>query len=135
MASSALLFAIKSAIRPTFSRGRHPAVQNFGDDRSQQWQPIQGAARPWLTAVVSWTSHQAHGGARCMPIPSLPLVAPALPGALPQDAVDQPGPLAVEPAAPFWLRFLSGVSLWLNRLFLSLVMALIGFTLWHWWQG
>lgn len=69
-----------------------------------------------------------------MPIPSLPLVAPALPGALPQDAA-QPDPRAVEPAAPFWLRLLSGVSLWLNRLFLSLVMALIGFTLWHWWQG
>ena len=70
-----------------------------------------------------------------MPIPSLPLVAPALPVALPQDAVAQPDPRAVEPAAPFWLRLLSGVSLWLNRLFLSLVMALIGFTLWHWWQG
>ncbi|MBA1260156.1 MULTISPECIES: hypothetical protein [Pseudomonadaceae] len=70
-----------------------------------------------------------------MPIPSLPLVAPALPGALPQDAAAQPDPRAVEPAAPFWLRLLSGVSLWLNRLFLSLVMALIGFTLWHWWQG
>lgn len=70
-----------------------------------------------------------------MPIPSLPLVAPALPGALPQHAAAQPGPRAVEPAVPFWLRLLSGVSLWLNRLFLSLVMALIGFTLWHWWQG
>ena len=70
-----------------------------------------------------------------MPIPSLPLVAPALPGALPQHAAAQPGPRAVKPAVPFWLRLLSGVSLWLNRLFLSLVMALIGFTLWHWWQG
>ncbi len=70
-----------------------------------------------------------------MPIPSLPLVTPTLPGVLSQDAVEQPGPLAVEPAVPFWFRLLSGVSLWLNRLFLSLVMALIGFTLWHWWQG
>lgn len=135
MASSALLFAIKSAIRPTFSRGRHPAVQNFSDDRLQRWQPIKGATRSWLVAAISQTSHQAHGGAHCMPIPSLPLVAPTLPGARSQDATAQPGPLAVEPAAPFWLRLLSGVSLWLNRLFLSLVMALIGFTLWHWWQG
>lgn len=70
-----------------------------------------------------------------MPIPSIPLVASTLPGALSQEATAQPGPLTVEPTAPFWLRLLSGVSLWLNRLFLSLVMALIGFTLWHWWQG
>ncbi|WP_158890630.1 MULTISPECIES: hypothetical protein [unclassified Pseudomonas] len=70
-----------------------------------------------------------------MPIPSIPLVAPTLPGVLAQEAVAQPGPLAAEPAVPFWLRLLNGVSLWLNRLFLGLVMALIGFTLWHWWQG
>ncbi|AXA64912.1 hypothetical protein CE139_03520 [Pseudomonas oryzihabitans] len=110
-------------------------VEDFGDDRAQEWQPVQGAARPWLTIGLSQISHKAHGGAHCMPIPSIPLVAPTLPGARSQDIVAQPGPLAAEPTAPFWLRLLNGVSLWLNRLFLGLVMALIGFTLWHWWQG
>jgi len=68
-----------------------------------------------------------------MPTPSIPLVSPALPGVLSQEAVDQPGLIA--PAVPLWLRLLGGVSLWLNRLFLSLVLALVGFTFWHWWQG
>ncbi|WP_338545700.1 hypothetical protein V6W80_01555 [Pseudomonas benzopyrenica] len=70
-----------------------------------------------------------------MPIPSIPLIAPALSGALPQPAIDQPGPRTAEPTVPLWFRVLSGVSLWLNRLFLGLVLALVGFTLWHWWQG
>lgn len=70
-----------------------------------------------------------------MPIPSLPLVVSALPGTLSPETVDQPCLVATEPVVPFWLRLLSGVSLWLNRLFLGLVMALVGFTFWHWWQG
>lgn len=70
-----------------------------------------------------------------MPTPSISLVATALPGALPQEAVAQPGQLLSEPPVPLWLRLLSGVSLWLNRLFLGLVLALVGFTFWHWWQG
>ncbi len=40
-----------------------------------------------------------------------------------------------EPAPPLWLSLLEGVSRWLNRLFLGLVLALVGFTFWHWWQG
>lgn len=135
MAPGALPFAVKSAIRPTFSGARHPIAKIFGDDRSQGWPPIKGVARPRLAAAVSQTSHQAHGGAYCMPIPSIPLIAPALSGALPQPAIDQPGPRAAEPTVPLWFRVLSGVSLWLNRLFLGLVLALVGFTLWHWWQG
>lgn len=69
-----------------------------------------------------------------MPIRSIPLIAPRLPPVLQQDAMEQPG-AAAEPAVPFWLALLSGVSLWLNRLFLGLVLALVGFTFWHWWQG
>lgn len=66
-----------------------------------------------------------------MPIRSIPLIAPALP----QERGKQPGLLATESVVPVWLRLLSGVSRWLNRLFFGLVLALVGFTLWHWWQG
>jgi len=55
--------------------------------------------------------------------------------ALPRDATQvRTDPTSV-PTPPLWLSLLNGVSLWLNRLFLGLVLALVGFTFWHWWQG
>ncbi|ALZ82971.1 MULTISPECIES: hypothetical protein [Pseudomonas] len=70
-----------------------------------------------------------------MPIRSIPLIATPLPDVLPQEASGQPAIAPSEPGTPLWFTLLSSASLWLNRLFLGLVMALIGFTLWHWWQG
>ena len=70
-----------------------------------------------------------------MPIRLLPLGAPRLRAVLPQAVLESAVPAPAEPAIPLWFSLLTGISLWLNRLFLSLVMALAGFTLWQWWQG
>ncbi|GAC1035358.1 hypothetical protein thsps117_01150 [Pseudomonas sp. No.117] len=132
------LFAARSGNRPTFSAAGQPTVLDIGDDPRHDRRPDHAAAQPWLATAlrrpVGHTLHKAHGGARWMPIRSIPLIAPPLPPVLQQDAIEPPG-AAAEPAIPFWLALLSGVSLWLNRLFLGLVLALVGFTLWHWWQG
>ncbi|MDR6234036.1 MULTISPECIES: hypothetical protein [Pseudomonas] len=68
-----------------------------------------------------------------MPIRLLPLADQS--GVLPQAMLDPSLATPTQPAVPLWLSLLSGISLWLNRLFLGLVMALVGFTLWQWWQG
>ncbi|WP_140219112.1 hypothetical protein [Pseudomonas oryzihabitans] len=68
-----------------------------------------------------------------MPIRLLPLADQS--GVLPQAMLDPSLATPTQPVVPLWLSLLSGISLWLNRLFLGLVMALVGFTLWQWWQG
>ncbi|MDT3722387.1 hypothetical protein [Pseudomonas oryzihabitans] len=55
--------------------------------------------------------------------------------ALPCDATRARSAPTTEPVPPLWLSLLNGVSLWLNQLFLGLVLTLVGFTFWHWWQG
>lgn len=70
-----------------------------------------------------------------MPIRLLALGSHRLADILSQAVLDQAESTTAKPTIPLWLSLLSGISLWLNRLFLGLVVALIGFTLWHWWQG
>lgn len=69
-----------------------------------------------------------------MPNRSITCMSQPLP-ARPRDATPICTVPSSEPRAPLWLSLLKGVSLWLNRLFFGLVLALVGFTFWHWWQG
>ncbi|KTT58540.1 hypothetical protein SB8_08020 [Pseudomonas oryzihabitans] len=139
MTSQTLAIAAKSGNGPTFSSHRPLTSRLFSDDPEHDWQAA-------FTAALSGSLHtftvgatplllSAHGGAYPMPIRLLPLADQRLPGVLPQ-AVPAPSlATPTPPAMPLWLSLLSGISLWLNRLFLGLVMALVGFTLWQWWQG
>lgn len=70
-----------------------------------------------------------------MPIRLLPLGNQRLGDVLPQAVLEPSASPPTAPVIPLWLSLLSGISLWLNRLFLSLVAALVGFTLWQWWLG
>lgn len=137
MTSETLAFAVESGNGPTFSSHRHLMSRLFGDDPEHDWQAAFTAAPPGslrtFTAGATPLLLSAHGGAYPMPIRLLPLADQS--GVLPQAMLDPSLATPTQPAVPLWLSLLSGISLWLNRLFLGLVMALVGFTLWQWWQG
>ncbi|KTT39887.1 hypothetical protein SB5_09770 [Pseudomonas oryzihabitans] len=138
MTSETLAFAVESGNGPTFSSHRHLMSRLFGDDPEHDRQAAFTAAPPGslrtFTAGATPLLLSAHGGAYSMPIRLLPLADQRPRGILPQ-AVLAPSLATPQPAIPLWLSLLGGISLWLNRLFLGLVMALVGFTLWQWWQG
>jgi len=139
MTSSTPAIAVKSGNGPTFSSHRHLASGLFGDDQEHGRHVACTVALPG--SLRTFTRRQpplpltAQGGAYPMPIRLLPLGAPRLRAVLPQAVLESAVPAPAEPAIPLWFSLLTGISLWLNRLFLSLVMALAGFTLWQWWQG
>lgn len=139
MTSSTLAIAVKSGNGPTFSAPGHLASSLFGDDPEHGRQvactvALPGSLRPFTRRQTALLL-TAHGGAHPMPIRLLPLGAQHLGDVLPQAALEPAVSAPAEPAIPLWFSLLTGISLWLNRLFLSLVMALVGFTLWQWWQG
>ncbi|MEH3022107.1 MAG: hypothetical protein PGN19_05115 [Pseudomonas oryzihabitans] len=70
-----------------------------------------------------------------MPNRPIPCMSQPLPAALLRDAAELRKAPPAEPVPPNWLILLDGMSRWLNRLFLGLVLALVAFTFWHWWQG
>jgi len=70
-----------------------------------------------------------------MPNRSMLYMSQTLPATAPCGTTESPKVSPVEPVPPLWLSLLTGVSRWLNRVFLGLVLALVGFTLWNWWQG
>jgi len=139
MTSSTQAIAVKSGNGPTFSSYRHLASGLFGDDPERGRHVASTVALPG--SLRTFTRRQppllltAHGGARPMPIRLLPLGAQRLGDVLPQAVLEPTASAPAEPAIPLWFSLLISISLWLNRLFLSLVMALVGFTLWQWWQG